>query len=248
MDLRIGCCGFPIARDAYYNRFHIVEIEQSFYQPPKAETAKRWRESAPNNFEFILKAWQLITHEPTSPTYRRLKTEIKKKEVSNYGFFKPTDEVFKAWNQVDEIATLLGANLILFQCPASFKPEKKNIKNLRTFFKKVKRKNYRFIWEPRGDWDAPGIIKLCVDLNLVHCVDPFKKESLYGDFRYFRLHGITGYRYKYTDLDLERLKEICTKDALSLKKDRAIYVVFNNATMVQDADRFCKIRLKDASL
>jgi len=239
-QIKIGCSGFPVSKDKYYRTFQVVEIQQTFYQLPKIETVKRWRESAPGNFEFTLKAWQLITHEPTSPTYRRLKIKIKEKEIQRYGSFKPTDEVFKAWDQFDAIATSLAARLILFQCPASFKPEKKNIKNLSYFFNKIKRKNFIFIWEPRGDWQDSDIIKLCDDLNLIHCVDPFKKKPLYGDLRYFRLHGITGYRYRYTDADLKRLKDICKDEAQLLKKNSPIYVMFNNVTMAQDAVRFKK--------
>lgn len=241
MDLRIGCCGFPIARDKYYKTFEVVEIQETFYQLPKLGTVLRWRESAPTNFEFTIKAWQLITHEPTSPTYRRLKMKIKEKEIPNYGSFKVTDEVFKAWDQVDEIATSLDARFILFQCPASFKPEKKNMENLTTFFKKIKRKNYTFIWEPRGNWEDSDIIKLCSDLDLIHCVDPFKKKPLYGDLRYFRLHGIGGYKYRYTDSNLKRLKDICIEESRFLGKGKLIYAMFNNVTMADDAKRFMKI-------
>jgi len=54
----------------------VVEVQQTFYQIPRIATGKRWREEAPPDFEFTMKAWQLITHEPSSPTYRRLRTVI----------------------------------------------------------------------------------------------------------------------------------------------------------------------------
>lgn len=46
----------------YFERFSIVEVQQTFYEPPARSTLLRWRESAPQGFEFTLKAWQLITH------------------------------------------------------------------------------------------------------------------------------------------------------------------------------------------
>ncbi|NIN51751.1 MAG: DUF72 domain-containing protein, partial [Nitrososphaeria archaeon] len=69
--VKVGCCGFPGSRKGYFNDFNLVEIQQTFYKMPRLETAQRWRQEAPNEFEFTLKAWQLITHPPTSPTYRK---------------------------------------------------------------------------------------------------------------------------------------------------------------------------------
>ena len=70
--VRVGCCGFPVSRPRYFKSFGVVEVESGFYQPPKPSTAERWRSEAPEGFQFMVKAWQLITHPPTSPTYRKL--------------------------------------------------------------------------------------------------------------------------------------------------------------------------------
>jgi len=66
-----------------------------------------------------------------------------------------------------------------------------------------------FAWEPRGEWKEREIEALYRELDLVHCVDPFKRLPVYGDLAYFRLHGIGGYRYEYTDEDLSQLMEWC---------------------------------------
>lgn len=53
----VGCCGFPISKSKYYKHFNIVELQHTFYQPQsKIETIRKWREDAPKEFEFILKA------------------------------------------------------------------------------------------------------------------------------------------------------------------------------------------------
>jgi uncharacterized protein YecE (DUF72 family) len=70
---------------------------------------------------------------------------------------------------------------------------------------------------------------LCQELDLVHCTDPFVAESLHGSFRYYRLHGRGGYRYRYTDADLQQLRGRCRPPA---------YVMFNNVSMWEDALRF----------
>ena len=40
---------------------------------------------APPDFEFTLKAWQLITHQVSNLTYRRLKTGLSEKEREQFG-------------------------------------------------------------------------------------------------------------------------------------------------------------------
>jgi len=95
--IKVGCCGFPIKRDTYYQEFPVVEIQQTFYRLPQITTGRRWREEAPPNFEFTMKAWQLITHNPSSPTYRRLRMDLSERNRKYYGFFKRTEEVDAAW-------------------------------------------------------------------------------------------------------------------------------------------------------
>lgn len=231
MDAKVGCCGFPESRGKYYSHFKVVEIQQSFYQLPKPETARKWREEAPEDFEFTLKAWQLITHEPSSPTYRRLKERVPEDRRDRYGSFKPTEEVLTAWIRTEEIAQALRAKVIVFQCPASFRPTDQNKENLKVFFHKINRKDYIFTWEPRGKWSPEEIKEICQELDLVHCVDPFKDESTYGKILYYRLHGIGGYSYQYTDENFEELKSRC-------RAQKEIYFMFNNTFMLEDALRF----------
>jgi len=231
MSVKIGCCGFPVSRAKYFDTFDIVELQQTFYQPPEVSTAIKWREESPEGFEYTLKAWQLITHEPKSPTYKRLKMKIPSSKEKNYGSFKPTDEVLQAWERTREIADILNARIIVFQCPASFKPTDENKRNLKKFFSSIKRENLIFAWEPRGKWDEKEIEPLCRELSLIHVVDPFVSRTVYGRIRYYRLHGIGGYRYKYTIEDLQKLSGLYDK-----KMD--VYFMFNNLSMYEDALEF----------
>lgn len=130
--IKIGCCGFRVAKKKYFKNFDVVEVQQTFYKPPKLETAVKWHSAAPPEFEFTVKAWQLITHPPSSPTYRKAGIDVA--DESKYGYFKPIKEVFDAWEKTAEIADALHANIIIFQCPASFKEDESNIKNMKEFF------------------------------------------------------------------------------------------------------------------
>lgn len=124
--------------------------------------------------------------------------------------------------------------MIVFQCPASFQPTEENKRNFRKFFSAIKRGDFYFAWEPRGVWPKEEIKNLCADLDLIHCVDPFKDEPLYGKIVYFRLHGRDSYRYKYTDEDLKNLLE-------KISKRTAHYIMFNNVFMFEDAIRFSNL-------
>jgi uncharacterized protein YecE (DUF72 family) len=237
MNIKIGCCGFPLAKEKYYQHFKVVELQQTFYQPPQVKTAKRWKEEAPRDLEFTLKAWQLITHQPSSPTYRRLSEKISSRRQKFLGYFQPTDEVFSAWEKIDEIAKASGAKTIVFQCPASFTPTTQHKKNLRRFFSKIKRDHYTLVWEPRGSWRQEEINELCDELQLRACLDPFLKHSQARPLGYFRLHGKGSHRYRYNKKDLIYLNELS-------EKFRQSYFMFNNISMYEDAKRFLKF-LKD---
>lgn len=232
-EIKVGCCGFVTSQQKYFRLFRLIEIQSTFYQLPELKTAEKWRGSAPAGFEFTMKAWQLITHEPSSPTYRRLMEKISPQKSDCYGRFRPTEEVLAAWQRTALFASTLGATLVLFQCPASFHPTAENVANMREFFGQIPREGLQFAWEPRGKWSKELIRQLCEELGLIHCVDPFKDKPLFGDFQYFRLHGITGYRYHYTDQDLEQLKKWVGK--------RPSYLLFNNNWMKEDALHFMEL-------
>ncbi len=233
IPITIGCCGFAEAQDKYFAEFPAIEIQQTFYQPPEVETARRWREKAVVQFEFAMKAWQIITHPATSPTYRRLRKPLLEKARQRVGCFRPTDEVWQAWETTRAIAEALAARFIVFQCPASFVPSSENQANLRRFFERIGRGAFRCVWEPRGKWPPEQIRHLCEELNLIDGVDPFQRLPSWGETQYFRLHGIGGYRYKFTEADLRQLAEWC--------QVAPAWVMFNNTNMREDARRFLKL-------
>ncbi len=232
--IKTGCCGFPVAKTKYFNAFGVVELQQTFYQPPEDHLIEKWRKESPEGFEYTLKAWQLITHEPKSPTYRKLKMPIPSAKEKHYGSFRPTDEVSAAWTRTKDVAELLGARIIVFQCPPSFGPTAEHRKNLVTFFTTAQRKNFTLAWEPRGTWNDGDIESLCRELDLVHVVDPLKAAATFGEMRYYRLHGIGGYKYKYSDSDLAKLKKIADDESPEME----MYFMFNNVYMYDDALAF----------
>ncbi len=227
--IAVGTCGFHVTKERYAKLFSCVEIQHTFYQPPQIKTLERWRAEVPETFEFAVKAWQLITHEAKSPTYKRLKKKLTDEELTQTGRFQPTEIVKEAWETTLACAEALRAKTILFQCPASFKPYEENLANLENFFSTVKRGKLNFAFEPRGDAWTDKIIKdVCKKFDLWHTVDPFSRITTTPDKIYYRLHGRGGWRYKYEPDELEEL-------AALLPKNKTAYVFFNNIQMTEDA-------------
>ncbi|MHC4573975.1 MAG: DUF72 domain-containing protein [Planctomycetota bacterium] len=90
------------------------------------------------------------------------------------------------------------------------------------------------MWEPRGQWQNKEVADLCNELKLLHSVDPFKAGCLTPGLRYYRLHGIAGYRHRYSDKQLRQLTR-------SRAKAAPTYFLFNNVSMLHDAARFKKM-------
>ena len=195
---------------------------------------RRWRSLAPSDFEFTIKAWQLVTHDASSPTYRRLRSPLTDAERAVVGGFRTSPVVLRAWERTLDCAAILRATAVLLQCPASFRPTVDNIDRLRAFFGTVQRPSgVRVLWEPRGPWPSEVVATLCRDLDLVHVVDPFVSDTVTPKQTYLRLHGISGARHVYTDAELEELA-----DKLPVAPHQPAYVLFNNLPRIDDARRF----------
>lgn len=232
-----GCCGWGQAKPTYFEQFSTVELQDPFYEPPSIALAQKWRDLAPPSFGFCLKAWQLITHRSNSPTYRRLKSKLSPSEADLVGSFRPTEQVWLAWERTLGVARTLKARVIVFQCPKSFERTRDNLRNFRTFFSAVDHEDFLLAWEPRGDWPDPLVAELCSEFDLLHCVDPFERRSVHGNPGYWRLHGRGGYRYRYSDEELNELR------GMADEREGSTYVMFNNIWMKDDASRFMQAGL-----
>ncbi|UXD21161.1 hypothetical protein IPA_00730 [Ignicoccus pacificus DSM 13166] len=241
MDLYYGTCGFPRSKKKLREMVNAVEVQQTFYKPPSLETLRKWREELGEEMRIHLKAWQLVTHPPTSPTYKRVGIRIPKEKVDKYGFLRLTDEVKEAWMKTVECAKALRGDFIVVQTPPSFGYSEENVRRAREFFKWARKSWERIAWEPRGTWreHLDAVKKIVEETGVIHAVDPFRlwPPRSGTEILYLRLHGRGGkevnYRYKYTDEDLRELAEMI----INVKPNEA-HVMFNNVYMLQDALRF----------
>lgn len=241
--VKVGCCGFPIRQPDYYSLFRVVELQSTFYNLPQVSTANRWRKEAQNHFEFCMKAWQVITHPATSPTWRRISKLNQPPNKSRCGHLRPTRENFDAWEKTLEICKTLQASVCLIQCPPSLKFSRRNVHNVRRFLGEIDRGGTKLAWEPRGNWkEHPlDVGKLCRELDLIHAVDILRSEPAEKtETRYFRLHGLGpreyNCKYNYSIEDLRNLQDAIEK---ALNSGAAqVFVFFNNLSMLENARTF----------
>ena len=231
LEVRVGLCGWTVSQASYVRRFPVLEVQNTFYDPPADAVLTRWRAAAPQGFEFTIKAWQLVTHESGSPTYRRLKQPLPESDRGQVGAFRATPPVLAGWQRTLECARVLRATAVLLQCPRSFRPTADNVARLRAFLSQVDRPTGRLMWEPRGEWPRQLLQELCAELDLVHVVDPMQTETVTPEQTYYRLHGTTGFRHVHTDEELRRLRDL-------VDGRPSPYVMFNNIPRVGDAERF----------
>ena len=218
--IKVGCCGFPTSMKRYFENYSLVELNSTFYEYPRLETVGGWREKAPENFEFTVKAHQDISH----------KAKMRVDENS-----------LKAFETMKQICKTLKAKILLFQTPGSFRPDK--LGEAEKFFANINREDLTLVWETRGpEWEKPEVVEklsqVLSRLNVVHVTDPFRVLPVYtGQIAYFRLHGLGKevYYYQYTDEELRRLGEIAKNFEA---EGKMVYVLFNNLSMFEDGLRF----------
>jgi len=217
--IKVGCCGYPTAMKKYHESFSLVELNSTFYQYPKMSTVAGWREKAPSEFEFTVKAHQDISH--------RFKFET-----------KPS---LQAFAQMKQMCETLKARILLIQTPASLRPDR--LSDAEEFLRKVQRGNLVVAWETRGPaWEVPQtrkkLAEVLRELDVPHVTDPFKTTPVYtSSVAYFRLHGLGKelYYYQFTDDELKRLHRLVKPFE---SERREVYVLFNNLAMFDDGLRF----------
>ncbi|MEM2110257.1 MAG: DUF72 domain-containing protein [Candidatus Bathyarchaeia archaeon] len=217
--IKVGCCGYPVSVGKYQEAFRLVELNSTFYKYPKLQTVKKWREKAPRDFEFTVKAHQDISHK------YKLKLELAREPIE----------------RMKEICRTLNAEILLIQTAASFKPN--SLGEATKFFEKIDRDNLTLVWETRGPlWEEDEfrdkLKEVLERVNVVHVTDPLRAMPVFTDqLAYFRLHGLGAqmYYYQYMNEELAKLYDLIKPFDTANKK---VFVLFNNLSMFEDSKRF----------
>jgi len=242
MDIKVGCCGQAgLSLEKYAELFNVIELQTPFYRLPKTETATRWRETVPENFEFTTKAFQGVTHLASSPTWRRAGSQRPASNIKNYGHLQQTEECLISWRNTIDLCQTLRATVCVVQMPPSFEYSEKNLEAIHSFFE-GSGENFAVGLELRhSSWNGhrAELAAVLDKVNVLHIVDPLKETPVRtSSTGYFRLHGLGSrlYDYKYNDEDISRLKQV-----ISGFSPQRYYAMFNNIYSRDDALRFKRL-------
>lgn len=189
----------------YIQHFNTVEINNSFYMLPAAKTFASWRQAAPRDFIFSVKASRFITH-------------MKKLKVDR-------NSIREFFSRIDRLKEKLGP--VLFQLPPRWKV---NTQRLEQFLEKLPT-GYQYVFEFRDhSWYTKEVYQLLSKFNCSFCIYELEHHrsplQVTADFVYVRLHG-PGNKYQgnYTLRTLRKWKK---RAAGWLHAHKTVYIYFDN--------------------
>lgn len=189
----------------YAERFHTVEINNSFYQLPSIETFESWRDSTPDGFFFAVKASRYMTH------MKKLKD--------------PEEPVKRFFGNVRGLGKKTGP--VLFQLPPHWKC---NPDRLETFLEALPG-NHRYTFEFRDEsWWTDEVYELLSRHKTAFCIFDLagqqSPKEVTAPFVYVRLHGPEGaYQGRYGP---KRLGGWMGAFATWARQGREVYCYFDN--------------------
>ena len=189
----------------YAQQLRCVEVNNSFYRLPTADTARTWYDATPGRFRFCIKAWQTITH---------------RKKLKNCQ--AAVDALLES---VQPLGRKLGP--ILFQLPPRWHC---NLERLRDFLKRLP-EGLRTAFEFRDtSWHNDDVYGLLREYDAAFCIYDLEgvRSAMVAttDLVYIRLHGPGGaYAGSYR---AAALRAWASRIDAWRRSGRTIYVMFNN--------------------
>ena len=221
--IRIGCSGWNYRhwRDLFYpkglpvkswfrfyaEQFDTVEINNSFYRLPKAETFDKWREQAPPGFDYAVKA-------------NRFLTQAKKLKDC-------AEPVARMMAPVRHLQDRLGP--ILYQLPPNLRI---NLPRLDEFLALLPRDLMHVFEFRERSWYVPETLALLERYSASFCAHDMPGSTserwAVGPIAYVRFHGAGGkYWGRYSDEALLGWTDWMREQAAG---GRTVWAYFNNDT------------------
>jgi uncharacterized protein YecE (DUF72 family) len=221
--IKIGCAGYPVRQSLYHQQLDFVEVGDRSGRKPREETLKRWRESAPEQFEFVIRAPQLWI-DPIRASGVRWGSAKGPKKLSRAG---------SAESEIRRLRDELGAKVVLLELPNHFQASPDRVARFQTLVRSIPPKDMSIVWYPPKGWPASLIDQLSSTLKIFPAHDPLKAAlSNKLHFRYFRLKAPAGTRF--SDDQLKTVRRVCGTGLA--------YVVFDlGPNSFSEATRFSRL-------
>ncbi len=190
----------------YAERFHTVEVNNSFYNLPSESTFRSWRDDSPAGFLFSVKASRYITH------MKKLKD--------------PERSLKRFMDRVGALEDALGP--ILFQLPPRWRFNRQRLEA----FVHALPAGRRYTFELRDpSWHNDECLRVLSDAGAAFCVYDLKGElsprETTADFVYVRLHG-PGLKAYTGSYDREALSGWAGALSAWSRQGRDVFCYFDN--------------------
>jgi uncharacterized protein YecE (DUF72 family) len=201
----------------YAEHFDTVELNNSFYRLPEAETFAGWARRVPDGFSFAVKASRYLTH------VRRLR--------------EPGDPLHRLWTRVRRLEGHLGP--MLYQLPPRWLP---NHQRLAEFLGAIPPRELQAIEVRDRRWYGRRLRALLEEAGVALCLHDMAGSApppaRVGPFVYVRFHGV-GEKYggSYSP---QRLTAWAARMTAWAQQGWPVWAYFNNdigGHAVRDADR-----------
>jgi uncharacterized protein YecE (DUF72 family) len=221
--VRIGCSGWqyrhwrgdfypselPLSRwfSHYALTFDTVEINNSFYRLPDAETFATWREQAPRHFLYAVKASRFLTH------MKKLKD--------------PEEPLIRFFDRAGHLRPNLGP--ILYQLPPRWPL---NLERFEHFLRALPRGYAHTVEFREPSWYDDRVFELLQRHKVALCLHDMAGSAtdrmVVGPFVYVRFHfGTSKYGGRYAD---SRLDDWADWLAARVAAGMSVFAYFNNDT------------------
>jgi len=203
--------GVPKRRwfDLYAEAFNTVEINNTFYHLPKAETFDAWRERAPAGFRYVLKYSRYGTH------MRRLT-----------GAGGPDGHVARFLERADRLGPFLGP--ILVQLPPNWRA---NPERLDAFLSAAP-DDHQWALEFRDpSWfseEVWAVLRRYGAALVIHDMLEAHPREVTADWVYLRFHGTADEMPYGGNYSAQALSGVACRIKRHLAKGRDVYAYFNN--------------------
>ena len=186
----------------YADHFNTVEINNTFYNLPKAETFDKWREQTPKGFRYALKFSRYGTH------MKKLKD--------------PSATIGRYLERAERLKSYLGPILVQLPPHWGVNPER-----LSTFLDEAPKRRRWVVEFREWDWLCDEIYDVLKSHGAALCIHDMLEDHprmLTADWTYLRFHG-DHYSGCYTHQALTAWAEWIQEQ---LSDGRDVYAYFNN--------------------
>ena len=202
---------------AYSRVFDFVEVNSTFYGYPSSEMVRSWRTRVRMGFEFGVRCHRDLTHKY---------------------LLEPRDESYQVLKRMLSICSLLKAETLILQTPATLEFTNSRMDAIRTFLQSADTGHVQLVWEIRRPSTLdypPSLSGLMKDVGIVHCVDISRHEKSItkSDLLNTRLFGLGNQNvYQYTDEELTNIHRVAIDSNF-----RKAVLSFHGIRMYKDASR-----------